>query len=360
MKVNPRVRDLTPYVPGKPPSELFRELGIDHAIKLASNENPRGPSERVREVLRKSFADLNRYPDGSGFDLKVKLAEHLSVAEEQITLGNGSNDVLELAARVALEPGDEAIVDEHCFVVYPLAIASAHGTQISTRSKSWGTDLEAIADAITPSTRLIYVANPNNPTGTWVKQDELVQFLDVVRDDIWVVLDEAYFEYACLDPTVPDGVELTKHYPNLVVTRTFSKVYGLAGLRIGYAISSPQFADFLNRIRQPFNANTLALAAAETALSHNAYVKESVELNSVGMKFLTEGLAELGFVHIPSRGNFITFKLGSQTDRIYNELLRKGVIVRPIANYDMPEHLRVTIGTEKENSIFLRALKECV
>ena len=224
-------------MPGKPPSELFRELGIDHAIKLASNENPRGPSERVRQVLRNSFTDLNRYPDGSGFELKTKLSEHLSVAEEQITLGNGSNDVLELAARVALEPGDQAIVDEHCFVVYPLAIAAAHGTQISIPSKSWGTDLEAIADAITPSTRLIYIANPNNPTGTWVNQNELVQFLDVVRDDIWVVLDEAYFEYARLDPTVPDGVELTKNYPNLVVTRTFSKVYGLAGLRIGYAIS---------------------------------------------------------------------------------------------------------------------------
>ena len=360
MKVNPRVRELTPYVPGKPPSELFRELGIEHAIKLASNENPRGPSERVREVLRKSFTELNRYPDGSGFELKARLAEHLSVAEEQITLGNGSNDVLELAARVALEPGDEAIVDEHCFVVYPLAIAAAHGAQITTRSKNWGTDLEAIADAITPSTRLIYIANPNNPTGTWVTRDELVQFLDVVRDDIWVVLDEAYFEYARLDPTVPDGVELTKQYPNLVVTRTFSKVYGLAGLRIGYAISSPQFADFLNRIRQPFNANSLALVAAETALADTAYLEESVELNREGMAFLTNGLAKLGLTFIPSRGNFITFELGTETDRIYNDLLCKGVIVRPIANYKMPDYLRVTIGTAKENSIFLRALEECV
>ena len=360
MKVNPRVRELTPYVPGKPPSELFRELGIDHAIKLASNENPRGPSERVRDVLSRSFSDLNRYPDGSGFELKAELAKHLSVAEEQITLGNGSNDVLELAARVALEPADEAIVDEHCFVVYPLAIAAAHGTQVTTPSRKWGTDLEAIVDAITTRTRLVYIANPNNPTGTWVKQDELVRFLERVRDDIWVVLDEAYFEYARLDPTIPDGVELTKRFPNLVVTRTFSKVYGLAGLRIGYAVSSPQFADFLNRIRQPFNANTLALLAAETALADTGYVEESVELNRLGMKSLTGGLSGLGFTHIPSTGNFITFESGTETDRIYNDLLRKGVIVRPIANYKMPDHLRVTIGTETENSIFLSALEECV
>lgn len=360
MKVNPRVRDLTPYVPGKPPSELFRELGIDHAIKLASNENPRGPSDRVREVLRASFTELNRYPDGSGYELKSKLAEHLGVGEQQITLGNGSNDVLELAARVALEPGDEAIVDEHCFVVYPLAIAAAHGTQITTQSKSWGTDLKAMADAITGNTRLIYIANPNNPTGTWVNRHDLVEFLDNVRNDIWVVLDEAYFEYARTDVMIPNGVELTQDYPNLVVTRTFSKVYGLAGLRIGFAVSSPAFADFLNRIRQPFNANTLALLAAETALADATYVEQSVQMNRAGMDVLTQAFSNLDLTYIPSAGNFITFELGQETDRIYNALLRKGVIVRPVANYKMHNHLRVTVGTEKENSSFLQALEECL
>ncbi|MCY4656948.1 MAG: histidinol-phosphate transaminase [Gammaproteobacteria bacterium] len=356
--VNPRLRDLAPYVPGKPLPQLERELGITDSVKLASNENPRGPSDKVRACLQQAAEDMNRYPDPSGFELKKALSGFLNVDENQITLGNGSNDVLELIARVAMEPGQEAIVDERCFVVYPLAISAAYGVQVTVSSKEWGHDLTAMLDAVTEKTRLIYIANPNNPTGTWITESEMVAFLDALPPSVWVVLDEAYFEYAAGRFEYPDGLELTRKYPNLIVTRTFSKAYGLAALRIGYSISNPEFADFLNRIRQPFNANSVALLAAETALADQDYIRESIQLNETGMEFLSDRFNTLGLPFIPSLGNFISVETGPNTAQLYEKLLRKGVIVRPIANYLMPNHLRVTVGTEEENSRFIQALTE--
>ncbi len=355
--INARVAGMTPYQPGKPIEELARELGLADIVKLASNENPRGPGPAVRAALERAAADLSRYPDGSGYRLKAALSEHLAVPPEQITLGNGSNDVLELAARVAISPGAEGIVDEHAFVVYPLAVAAAHGTLVTVPSCRFRHDLDAMRSRITDATRIVFVANPNNPTGTWVAEAELTAFLDAVPRSVWVVLDEAYSEYVS-EPDYPDGIRLVARYPNLVVTRTFSKIHGLAALRIGYGVSAPGFADLMNRIRQPFNTSSLALAAAEAALGESEFVETSRALNAAGMRQLTEGLDALGFERIPSIGNFVTFHCGREAMPLYEALLRRGVIVRPVANYGMPSHLRVSVGLPEENERFLRALRD--
>ncbi len=355
--INTRVLELAPYQPGKPIEELSRELGIGDAIKLASNENPRGPGQEVRRVLADAMKGTSRYPDGSGYRLKRTLAGRLGVDEAQITLGNGSNDVLELAARVALSPGSGGVVDEHCFVVYPLAIAAAHGKVTRVASINWGHDLDGMVAAIDGETRIVYIANPNNPTGTWVNKSKLEKFLKRVPERVWVVLDEAYFEYVERDD-YPDGVQMLVDYRNLIVTRTFSKIYGLAGLRIGYSVTSVEFADLMNRIRQPFNVNALALAAAEAALTDDEYVTMSRHLNMTGMDYLVEGIGKLGFRVIPSAGNFVCFESGQASGAIYQALLQLGVIVRPLKNYGMSEHLRVTVGLPDENARFLEALSQ--
>lgn len=355
--INARVAGMTPYQPGKPIEELARELGLSDIVKLASNENPRGPGPAVRAALDRAAGDLSRYPDGSGYRLKAALSEHLAVPPGQITLGNGSNDVLELAARVAVSPGTEGIVDEHAFVVYPLAVAAAHGTLVTVPSRQWGHDLDGMRSRITDATRIVFIANPNNPTGTWVTEAELSAFLDAVPRSVWVVLDEAYCEYVS-EPDYPDGIRLLARYPNLVVTRTFSKIHGLAGLRIGYGVSTPDFADLMNRIRQPFNTSSLALAAAEAALGDREFVATSRALNDAGMRQLTDGLDTLGFGRIPSIGNFVTFHCGREAMPLYEALLHQGVIVRPVANYGMPRHLRVSVGLPEENERFLRALRD--
>ena len=356
--VNPAVTTIAPYVPGKSIEELERERGITGAVKLASNENPRGPSASVRRALAAATEDLSRYPDGNGARLKAALAERLGVAREQITLGNGSNDVLELAARVAVSPGTVAVMDEHCFVVYPLAVAAAGGVVRRVASANWGHDLAAMAAAVDANTRAVFLANPNNPTGTWVDEASLRRFLSAVPRHVWVVLDEAYIEYGGASE-FPDGLQLLAEHPNLVVTRTFSKIHGLAALRVGYAVSSPEFADLMNRIRQPFNVGGLGLAAAEAALADAAYVEESRFGNAEGMAALERGLADLGFEWIPSIANFITFDVGAGRDAmaIYNALLDQGVIVRPVANYGMSRHLRASIGFGEENVRFLGALE---
>ena len=355
--VNSRVGDMQPYQPGKPVEELARELGITDAIKLASNENPRGPGARVLQAL--SNLEFSRYPDGSGFRLKELLAAQLGIDVSQVTLGNGSNDVLELAGRVAISPGTKAIVDEHCFVVYPLAVAAAHGRLVKVKSRDWGHDLESMLAAIDEEVRIVFIANPNNPTGTWVDDATMIEFLDRVPERVWVVLDEAYFEYVDLEH-YPNGVELTRRYPNLIVTRTFSKIHGLASLRIGYSVTNPDFADFMNRIRQPFNVSSVALQAAEAALRDDSFVAASRELNSEGMRQITKGLNTMNLEYIDSVGNFVTFDLGRDAQSIYDALLRKGVIVRPIANYGMPNHLRVTVGLPEENERFIDALRTVV
>ena len=355
--INARVAELTPYQPGKPIEELARELGIGDIVKLASNENPRGPGPAVHAAMERAATELSRYPDGSGYRLKQALSQHLSVAPEQITLGNGSNDVLELAARVAISPGTEGVVDAHAFVVYPLAVSAAQGTLVTVPSRDWGHDLDAMRDAITAATRVIFIANPNNPTGTWVSEAELTAFLDAVPPSVWVVLDEAYHEYVS-EPAYADGVRLLGQYPNLIVTRTFSKIHGLAGLRIGYGVSTPSFADLMNRIRQPFNTSSMALAAAEAALADAEFVRTSKALNDTGMQQLTAGLDALGVDQIPSLGNFVTFDCGREAMPVYEALLHRGVIVRPVGNYGMPHHLRASIGLPEENARFLRALRD--
>lgn len=355
--VNERIAGLTPYQPGKPAEELARESGVRDIVKLASNENPRGPGPAVLAAVAGATAALSRYPDGNGFRLKQALAERLGVAPERITLGNGSNDVLDLAARVALSPGAEGIVDERCFVVYPLAVAGAHGKLVTAPSRRWEHDLDAMLARVTPATRIAFIANPNNPTGTWVSTAALKRFLDALPQRIWVVLDEAYFEYVQASD-YPDGIALQETYPNLVVTRTFSKIHGLAGLRIGYGVSSPAFADLMNRIRQPFNASSVALAAAEAALADATFAAASRALNDAGMKQLAEGLAALGVKHIPSAANFVAIDCERDAAPVYQALLARGVIVRPLANYRLPQHLRVTVGLPEENERFLAALAE--
>ncbi|MTI62552.1 histidinol-phosphate transaminase [Methylophaga sp.] len=347
------VADLQPYVPGKPIEELQRQYGVHDVIKLASNENPLGPSKAALAAVAKSSKEMTRYPDGNGYTLKMALAEKLRLSPQQITLGNGSNDVLELLARTFAGHGDEVIYSEHAFAVYPLAVKAIGATGIATPAKDYGHDLKAMLKAISPRTKLIFIANPNNPTGTWIESAEVQAFLDKVPEKVLVVLDEAYVEY--LEQT-ESSVNWLQSFDNLIITRTFSKAYGLAGLRVGYALSHPEIADLLNRIRQPFNVNSLAQAAAVAALGDESYLQQSREVNQTGMLQLTGEFDKMGLKYIPSKGNFITVNVHTNAAEVYDELLYEGVIVRPIAGYGLPQHLRVSIGLEQENQRFLEAL----
>lgn len=351
----PGVQHLQPYQGGKPVEELERELGISGAIKLASNENPLGLSAAARAAIEKALKDGARYPDGNGFYLKSKLAARLGVDAKQITLGNGSNDVLELLARGFLGAQHNAVVSEHAFIVYQLAITAQNAKAVIVPARNWGHDLAAMAEVVDENTRLLFVANPNNPTGTWATFDEIEDLLQRVPGHVLVVLDEAYCEYVT-EANYGSGLTLIDRYPNLVVTRTFSKAYGLAALRVGYAVSHPDVADILNRLRQPFNVNGLALAAAQAVLDDADYLQKSIELNRKGYEQLTAGFEQLGLAYIPSAGNFVAVQIPGDAAAMYQALLRKGVIVRPIALYGMPNHLRVSIGLPEENSRFLDAL----
>ena len=354
--VNQAVLEISAYQPGKPIEELERELGIVGAIKLASNENPRGPSPAVREAIRQATEQLSRYPDGAAYRLRRSVANRLGVDPTQLTFGNGSDEVLKIIGRVVLSPGDCGIVDERCFLVYPITILGCNAEPVRVSSNGWEHDLDAIADAVDARTRVIYLANPNNPTGTWFSKSDFRRFMARVPDRVWVVLDEAYHEYARNVEGYPDGIALLPHFPNLVVTRTFSKIYGLAALRVGYGVSSPEIAELMNRVRQPFNVNSIALAAAEVALQDDCYINESLRLNDEGMIFLEGGLRQLGVDFIPSIGNFISFDVDRDAMEIYHAMLNRGVVVRPVANYGMPNHLRVTVGLPEENDRFLTAL----
>ena len=351
------VKSLNPYLPGKPVEELARELGLDvnTIVKLASNENPLGPAPSSLDAMGRNLSELARYPDANLFGLRKALCETLSVQPEQLTFGNGSNDVLMLLAQSWLQPGCSAIYSEYAFVVYPIAVTATGAERIVVPARDWGHDLEAMARAIRDDTRMIFLANPNNPTGTMFDQVELTRFLDKVPQDVIVVLDEAYFEYV-RDDEYPGGVSLLSSYPNLVVTRTFSKAYGLAGSRVGYSVSSPDIASVLNKLRQPFNVNLLAESAAVAVLGDGTYLERSLDTNTQGLKQVTAGLQELSLDFIPSKGNFITFDTGGDAMPVYQALLREGVIVRPVANYGMPRHLRVSIGLPEENERFLSSL----
>ena len=350
------VRELSPYVPGKPIEELAREFGLDEAeiVKLASNENPRGPSAAVRAAIAAVTNDVCRYPDGNGFALKSALSARYGVGPERIVLGNGSNDVLELVTHAFLRPGDHAVYSRHAFAVYPLAVKARGATGIEVPAKDYAHDLSAMRAAVTPQTRVLFVANPNNPTGTWIEPSVLKAFIASIPEDVIVVLDEAYNEY--LDPSQEaPSARWTGEHANLIVSRTFSKAHGLAALRVGYGIMNANVADMLNRVRQPFNVNAIAQAAAVAALADTSYVDESRALNRAGMRELERGVSALHRRFVPSHGNFLLVHVGDAAD-VYQRLLRRGVIVRPVANYGLPEYLRVTVGLPAENRRFLDAL----
>jgi histidinol-phosphate aminotransferase len=352
------VRRIAPYVPGKPIEELAREYGLAEAsiVKLASNENPRGPSPKVRKALAAAATGVTRYPDGNGFELKEALATRHGVKSEQIVLGNGSNDVLELATQALLRPGDDAVYSAHAFAVYPLATQARGANGIVVPARDYGHDLAAMAKAITSRTRIVFVANPNNPTGTWIAPGEVKAFLSRLPREVVLVLDEAYDEYLEPEQRSPSASWVAGH-SNLIVSRTFSKAYGLAGLRVGFGMMATALADLLNRVRQPFNVNSLAQAAALAALADRDYVAESAALNRAGLAELTSGFDLLKVEYVPSHGNFLLVHVGPSAGVIYEKLLRQGVIVRPVANYGLPEHLRVTVGLKEENHRFLTALK---
>lgn len=356
----PGVRSLSPYQPGKPIDELARELGLNEKdiVKLASNENPLGPGPKALAAIEEAMEEITLYPDGAGFELKKALSGKLGVQADQITLGNGSSDILDFITRVFVNDGDNIVVSQHAFAIYGLVARMVGADCIEVPAKDFGHDLDAMAAAINDKTRVVFITNPNNPTGTWLTQSEIKGFMDKVPEHVLVLLDEAYFEYVH-EADYADGITLLPAYPNLVVARTFSKAYGLAALRVGYSISSPQLADLLNRVRPPFNVNSLAMAAAVAALNDTEYTNSSIAVNDAGMAQLTAAFAEMGLGYIPSVGNFVSFRVpdGVSSMDVYRKLLGKGVIVRPVANYEMPEYLRVSIGTEAQNAAFVSALR---
>jgi histidinol-phosphate aminotransferase len=353
----PYIRAIAPYQPGKPIAELGRELGISDIVKLASNENPLGCSPLAVAAMLEAIKTIALYPDGNGFELKDALSRRYGVEHASIVLGNGSNDMLELAARAFLTVGDKTVYSAHAFAVYPLATQAVGATGISVPAINFGHDLKAMLKAaVEQQAKLVFIANPNNPTGTFLSGDALLAFLRALPQQILVVLDEAYNEYLPVECRY-DSMSWLKDFPNLLILRTFSKAYGLAGLRVGYALANPQVADMMNRVRQPFNVNSVAQAAAVVALRDETFVRQTQELNQRGMKQITDGLSKLGLEFIPSRANFVSFKIAGAA-RIYRRLLELGVIVRPIASYDMPDYLRVSIGLETENEKFLSALQQ--
>lgn len=360
-KVLDQIRSLHPYRPGKPVEELERELGIKDAIKMASNENPLGCSPKAVQAIQDNLSKLALYPDANAFYLKQALAEKLAVDPGQITVGNGSNDVLDIIGGCYLDQGREAIYSQYGFLVYALVTQSCGASHCVTEAlprdhqQPYGHDLQAMLNAITDQTSVIFIANPNNPTGTRLAADALRSFIEQVPANIIVVIDEAYFEYVdeadhanCID-WLPD-------FPNLIVTRTFSKIYGLAGLRLGYSVSSLEIADFLNRVRQPFNGNSLALAAATASLQDDEFVKQSAEINRQGMARLQSWCDQKGLFYIPSAGNFLTIEFPGRSAQINDDLMKQGIIVRPVDNYKLDDFLRISIGTEDEINSLIEAL----
>ena len=354
--VNKGIDDLSPYEPGKPIEDLERELGIKNAVKLASNENPVGPSPRVLQSIENILKNTHRYPDGNATKLKEVIGRKFSVKPNQVTIGNGSNDIIEFIARSFLGTDDSAIYSEHAFAVYPLVVKAVGAEGIEVPAKNFSHDLDAMLDSIKSNTKIIFIANPNNPTGSFIERDEILKFLDQVPEDIIVLLDQAYFDYSSFEDSDVD-FDILNNYPNLVMSRSFSKAYGLAGFRIGYSVSSEDIANYLNRVRQPFNANSLALFAAEQAIEDEEFMNKCLQLNLEQKKVLYKGLESLGFHCLPSKGNFISFDCKEDSTGLFNRLLSQGVIVRTLGVYKMPNFLRVSVGLPEENLIFLEKLQ---
>jgi histidinol-phosphate aminotransferase len=356
-QIQPQIQTIKPYVPGKPVSELQRELGLTHVTKLASNENPLGASEKVLAAMEIALKDIGRYPDGNGFYLRSALAAFNQVALNQVSIGNGSNELLELVGRVFAGPGDEIVYSQYGFAVYPITAQIVGATGIEVAACNYGHDLAAMAKAVTDRTKLIYVANPNNPTGTCFGRDEWEAFIQSIPSHVMVVLDEAYLEYVD-QVDYPSGLDYIAHYPNLILSRTFSKAYGLASLRVGYMLASEEITSYINRLRAPFNVNHYAQVAAVAALHDQQFVQQSVELNRQGKKQMIKALEDAGLDFIPSQGNFICVKFGLDAAEINQHFLQQGVILRPVANYGLTEFLRVSIGTHQENQHFIEALSK--
>ena len=354
--VNKGIDGLSPYEPGKPIEDLERELGIKNAVKLASNENPVGPSPKIIDSIEKIVKETHRYPDGNATRLKAKISRKFNILENQVTVGNGSNDIIEFVARSFLGPNDSAVYSEHAFAVYPLVVRAVGAMGIEVPARNFSHDLEAILDSIEENTKLIFIANPNNPTGSFIEQSELLNFLEKVPEEIIVLLDQAYFDYSSFE-TSDVEFDVLERFPNLVISRSFSKAYGLAGFRVGYSVSSIEIADYLNRVRQPFNANSLALYAAEIALDDDQFIKKCLELNFEQKQILFNGLQASGFECLPSRANFISFDCGEDSNDAFNKLLLEGVIVRSLRVYKMPNFLRVSVGLPEENLTFLEKIK---
>ena len=359
--LNQGVLGLKPYEPGLPLEQTQKKLGLEKVIKLASNENPLGPSRKAIDLLKgqlNSFSsDLNRYPDGNAYDLKEAISKKYSVDMNQITIGNGSNDLIEFVSRCFLGEGKKAIYSQHGFAIYPLAIKSTGAVPIKSKAKNWGHDLELMKDLVDDKTKLIFIASPNNPTGTAKTLKEIKDFLNNLPEDILVFLDQAYFEY--IEGTEFDiPFSLIDDYPNLVISRSFSKAHGLAALRLGFCISNPELSDYLNRVRQPFNANSLALDLGKIALSDQEHIDKSVKINSSGMERVKTAFDSFNYSYIESWGNFISFDAKQDSDNAFQYFLKKGVILRSLKVYEMPQHLRVSIGTEEEMDFFLKVLEE--
>jgi histidinol-phosphate aminotransferase len=354
------IREIAPYQGGKPITELAREMGlqVEDIVKLASNENPLGISPKAEYAIQDAILDIARYPDGNSFALREAVSKKFNVAHNQIVFGNGSNDILELAARAYLTNDSETIHSQHAFAVYPLVTQAMGATGVVVPAKNYGHDLDAMLKAITANTRMIFIANPNNPTGTLLGKDALYAFLKQVPENILVVLDEAYDEYLPVD-LKSEAIKWLPEFSNLVISRTLSKAYGLAGLRIGFGLCHADVADMMNRVRQPFNVNSIAQAAAVASLADDDFVARTYALNQAGMAQLKQGFEKLGLEYIPSFANFISVKVGDAA--AYNQkLLQKGIIVRPVGNYEMPEYLRVSVGLFSENAKFLAVLEEIV
>lgn len=355
---NKSIRTLQPYQPGKPIEEVQRELGIKDVIKLASNENPLGASPKALSAIQSFLTKTALYPDASGHDLKAKLAALWQLDPLQFTLGAGSEALFTLVGHAFVRPGEDVLISQYGFATFAIATHIFQGNIITIPAKNWGHDLEATLAAVTPNTRLIFLANPNNPTAAWHTHASLVNFFNQLPSHVLVVLDEAYAEFMVDEPDYPDSKQLLKYYPNIIITRTFSKLHGLAGLRIGYAVSHPDIADMLNRTKLPFNVSSLAMVGALAALDDHKFIAATLDLNRQGMQYLRREFEKMGLSYLPPAGNFLTVHMQKAAQPIYQALLEQGIIVRPLAGYGLPEFLRISIGTMDENQKIIEGLQK--